>query len=93
MKAGRALDAVRHALRYTFPRFVSLARELGLEIVGFVYIVFALFFLFSPFGFVNAYRQLPESASRLFVMGMVALVFLWFGLDSFRRAKRLARKR
>lgn len=93
MNAGKALSAGLNALRGTLPRFISLARELALEVVGFMFLAFAAFFVFGPFGLITAYRQLPETMDRLVVAAVVALVFVWFGLDSFRRAKRLARKR
>ncbi len=75
------------------PRFISIARELALEVVGFVFFAFAAFFLFGPFGMIQAYRQLPEAMTRLVVATVVGAMFVWFGYDSFRRAKKLARKR
>lgn len=93
MKAGRALRAGLDAIRGTVPRFISLARELALEVVGFMFFAFAAFFVFGPFGLVQAYRQLPEAMTRLVVACVVATVFTWFGCDSFRRAKKLAKRR
>ena len=93
MKASRALGAGLDAIRGIVPRFLSIARELALEVVGFVFLAFGAVFVFGPFGFIQAYRQLPESMTRMVVAGVGALVFAWFGYDSFRRAKRLARKR
>ena len=93
MKAAKAIDAGIHAVRHTIPRFISLARELGLEVVGFLFLAFAAFFVFGPFGLIQAYRQLPDSMTRLVVACVGALMFAWFGYDSFRRSKKLARKR
>ena len=93
MPAGRTLGAGFRALRSILPRFASIARELSLEIVGFVFVVFSLVFVFGPYGFIQAYRQLPDSLARLIVAALGALMFGWFGYDSFRRARRLARKR
>ena len=93
MKFARALGAGTDAVRKMVPRFISIARELSLEVVGFVFLAFAAVFVFGPFGFIQAYRQLPESLTRLVVAGIGAIMFIWFGYDSFRRAKRLARKR
>ena len=93
MNPGKALSAGLDALRGTLPRFISLARELALEVVGFMFLAFAAFFVFGPFGLIQAYRRLPESMDRLVVAIVVAIVFVWFGFDSFRRAKKLARKR
>ncbi len=93
MKAAKAFRAGIDAVRKMVPRFLSIARELGLEIVGFVFFAFGAVFIFGPFGFIQAYRQLPESMTRLLVAGAGAIMFAWFGYDSFRRAKKLARKR
>ena len=93
MKAGRALSAGIDAIRRMVPRFLSIARELTLEIVGFLFLAFAAFFLFGPFGLVQAYRQLPDSMTRVVVAAGGAVMFAWFGIDSFRRAKKISRSR
>ncbi len=93
MKISKALGAGADAVRKMVPRLLSIARELALEIVGFVFFAFGAVFVFGPFGFIQAYRQLPDSMTRLIVSGVGAIMFAWFGYDSFRRAKRLARKR
>lgn len=93
MRASKALSAGIETIRKMVPRFLTIARELGLEIVGFVFLAFALFFVFGPFGLIQAYRQLPESMTRLLVAGGGAIMFAWFGIDSFRRAKKLSRSR
>ena len=93
MKAARALGAGIDAVRAMVPRFLSIARELAHEIVGFLFLAFSAFFAFGPFGFVQAYRNDPENMGRLLISGAGAIVFAWFGYDSFRRARRLAKKR
>ena len=93
MKASRALSAGIDTVRKMVPRFLSIARELGLEIVGFVFLSFAMFFVFGPFGFIQAARQLPDSLTRLVIAGGGAIMFAWFGIDSFRKAKKLSRGR
>ncbi len=75
------------------PRFLSIARELSLEIVGFLFLAFAAFFLFGPFGFIQALRHEPESMTRLLVAAGGAVMFAWFGIDSFRKAKKISRSR
>ncbi len=92
----RLLQAARSALGAlggSLPRLLSIARELGLEVVGFVYWVFAALFIFSPYGFIEAYRSLPDSLMRLLLSGGGALMWAWFGYTSFRRAKKIARER
>ncbi len=93
MQVAKAFGAGLDAVRRMVPRFLSIARELGLEIVGFVFLSFGAFFVFGPFGFIQAYRQLPDSFTRLVVSGVGALMFAWFGIDSFRKAKKIARAR
>ena len=93
MKAAKALGAAIDAVRSMVPRFLSIARELWHEIIGFLFFAFSLFFAVGPVGFVQVYRNNPEDTGRLLVSGAGALLFAWFGFDSFRRAKRLARQR
>ncbi len=93
MKAGKAFGAGLHAIRKTIPRFISIAKELAHELVGAMFFLFAVVFLVGPFGFVQNLRELPETMTRVLVSGLGALMFAWFSFDSFRRAKRLSRKR
>ena len=93
MQFGKAFGAGLEAIRKSIPRFVSLARELAHEVVGFMFFAFAAVFIFGPFGFIQSYRADAELKARLVVSGIGALMFVWLGVDSFRRAKRLARKR
>ena len=93
MRLLKAARAGLSALSGSLPRLLSIARELGLEVVGFVYWVFAALFIFSPYGFIEAYRSLPDSFGRLLLSGGGALMWAWFGYTSFRRAKKIARER
>lgn len=93
MQLGKAFGAGLKAIRQSIPRFISLARELAHEVVGFMFFVFAAVFVFGPFGFIQNFEPGAGWNTRLIVSGIGALMFIWFGLDSFRRAKRLARKR
>lgn len=93
MNFGKALEAGLGAVRKMVPRFLGLARQLGLEIVGFLFLVFAAVFIFGPFGLIQAYRQLPDSLARLLAAAGGAVMFAWFGYDSFRRARKIARDR
>lgn len=93
MPAGKALSAGIDAVRKMVPRFLAIARELSLEIVGFMFLAFAAVFLFGPFGLIQTFRQQPESVTKLAVAAGGAIMFAWFGIDSFRRAKKISRTR
>ena len=93
MRLFKAAKAGLSALQGSIPKLISIGRELGLEVVGFVYWVFAALFIFSPFGFIEAYRSLPDSFVRVLISGAGALMWAWFGYTSFRRAKSYARAR
>ena len=93
MQLGRAFGAGLQAIRQSIPRFISLAKELGHEVVGFMFFAFAAVFIFGPFGFIQNFEPDGGWNARLVISGIGALMFVWFGVDSFRRAKRLARKR
>jgi len=93
MRLLKAAKAGFGALQGYGPKLVSIGRELSLEIVGFFYWVFAALFIFSPYGFIEAYRSLPDSFGRMMLSGVGALMWAWFGYTSFRRAKKIARQR
>jgi len=93
MQLGRAFGAGLQAIRQSIPRFISLAKELAHEVVGFMFFAFAAVFIFGPFGFIQNFEPDGGWNARLVISGIGALMFVWFGVDSFRRAKRLARKR
>ena len=93
MRLGTAFSAGLKSIRQSIPRFVSLAKELAHEVIGFMFFVFAAVFIFGPFGLIQNFEPGAGWNARLVVSGIGALVFIWFGFDSFRRAKRLARKR
>ena len=93
MNFGKAFSAARDAFRTILPRLISIAHQLWLEVIGFVFLVLAVLFVFGPFGFIQAYRQEPENMLRLVVSGAGALMWAWFGFDSFRRAKKTTRNR
>jgi hypothetical protein len=63
-------------------------RQLWLEITGFFFLIFAVLGGFA------AYREYPAlesgegSVTRLAIISLFTLMFLWFGLSSLWRARR-----
>ena len=94
----KILDAAGAGFKETlsfFPRLFGILRQLGNEIVGFLFIALALWCTFNPGGVVHSYRALesdPEAASKLALAGFFALMCFYFGWSSFRRAKRIQRE-
>ena len=78
------------------PKLWGIARELFHEIMGFIFLVFALFFTFGSAGLISTYQKMdsdPDSGARLLTVGVFVLMFAAFSFSSFRRAKRISRRR
>lgn len=82
--------ASRAASRRFFAHVGAALRQLGLQMSGVVFLLFALSFGFE--GLRTWYHLPPHSASRVpMYEGGVALLFLYFGVSSFLRAAQTRR--
>jgi hypothetical protein len=92
-------QAVRHSrafLEHVVPAVIKPARTLWNEIIGFLFICLAVMF---GFGTVRSYldftKATPDAAGGHFlrlVMGVFCTsIVLWYGISSFRRARRISR--
>lgn len=95
MKIFQAASAGWAEVQNFLPKIWALARQLGNEVVGMMFLALALFFLFGAHGVIETYRQLDESpdlAIQLFLGIGAVLVLAWFGVSSFMRAKKISRE-
>jgi hypothetical protein len=80
--------AARLALAATGRTLLRTFRQLGLEITGFFFLVFA------ALGGFAAYREYPAlqsgegSVARMAIISVFTMTFLWFGVTSLWRARR-----
>jgi hypothetical protein len=94
MKIFQAASAGWAEVQSFVPKLWALARQLGNEIVGMMFLALAVFFLFGAHGVIETYRQLDEQPDKVIQLGLgigAVLVLCWFGLSSFLRARHISR--
>lgn len=77
------------------PRLLAIASELFHEVMGFVFFALALWLAFAPHGLKQSYLELGENPEGLpAFLGSLLFVLLFgaFGVSSFRRARRVAKR-
>jgi hypothetical protein len=85
--AGR--KAVRHGrmfAEHVAPAIIKPARTLWNEVIGFIFLTFAV-----PFGFKAVRYAMAGDLVRVFFAGFCTVLMAWFGLHSFLRARKISR--
>ena len=88
IKGSRTYGAVLGGVRATLGHFAAVARQLWHEITGFVFLAFAVFGVAALVKEYLAYRAGGVSPNHMAVAAGFTLVFGWFGISSFWRARR-----
>ena len=93
--------AIRHGrefVRHVVPTVIKPARILWNEVIGFLFLSFAAIFGFKTFRYgmdlasaANAKADTTGELIRLAMAGFCTLVMAWYGLSSFRRARKISR--
>ena len=86
----------REFVKHVVPAVLKPARTLWNEIIGFIFICFAVIFGFKAVRlYLDFARGAGEAASndfvRFVVAGFCTLLMLWFGVSSFLRARKISR--
>ena len=84
-------STARQLARHVLPGVVRPIRVLWNEVIGFVFVVFALLSMRSS---INAYREFDGNMESMFKLGMTwffTLIMAAFGIHSFLRARRISR--
>jgi hypothetical protein len=88
VKRTRTYGALMSGARATLGHFGSVLHQLWLEVTGFIFLAFAgvgTVFLFREY---SAYHAGRGSNGRIAEAAAFSLVFGWFGVSSFWRARR-----
>jgi hypothetical protein len=88
IKGSRTFSAVFNGVRATVGHFAAVLRQLWHEITGFVFLAFAVFGVVALVKEYLAYHAGGVSPNRVAVAAGFTLVFGWFGVSSFWRARR-----
>jgi len=76
----------RAFLRHVIPAVVKPAHALWNEVIGFLFLCLAVIFGFNG---VRAY--LADEPARLFLAAPLTLIMGWYGVSSFRKARKISR--
>jgi len=96
MDVTRVLEVAWGEIRKIVPKVWSIAKELFHEIMGFVFLALCVFFTVGQQGLIRTIGALdedPEAMPRLLLVAAFVIMFLVFGISSFRRARRISRGR
>jgi hypothetical protein len=88
IKGSRTFGAVLSGVRATVGHFARVLRQLWHEITGFVFLVFAVFGASALVKEYLAYHAGRTGPNRMAVAAGFTLVFGWFGVSSFWRARK-----
>jgi thiamine transporter ThiT len=88
MKRTRTYGAVRSGVRATVGHFAAVLRQLWHEITGFIFLAFAAFGGLALVKEYLAYHARGAGSDRVAIAAGFMLVFGWFGVTSFRRARK-----
>src|SRR6266852_4035583 len=88
MKRSRTFGAVLSGMRATVGHFAAVLRQLWHEITGFIFLAFAGFGGVALVKEYVAYHAGGASPNRVAVAAGFTLVFGWFGVSSFWRARK-----
>jgi hypothetical protein len=88
IKGSRTYGAVLGGVRATVGHFAGVLRQLWHEITGFIFLVFAVFGASALVKEYLAYHRGAVGPNRMAVAAGFALVFGWFGVSSFWRARK-----
>ncbi len=84
---------IRQFLQYVLPGVVRPLRVLWNQVIGFVFLVLAVWAMPSTLRAVREFDGDAESFFRVFLAGLFAVLMVWFGVGSFLRARRISRAR
>ena len=89
------MGKIRKFIQCVLPGIIRPLRVLWNEIIGFVFLVFAVWAVPSS---IRAYREFSAggdsgSLFRVVLAALFSAIMIWFGLSSFYRARKISRSR
>jgi len=85
------LDAAGKFVKTVVPGVIRPLRVLWNEMIGFVFLVFAIIAGGSVFRAWQTAADSSDGQGRMFLGGLFAFVMAWCGVASFRRARKIDR--
>ena len=82
---------VKKFLQHVLPGVVKPMRVLWNEIIGFVFLAFAVWTIPSAYRHIRDFNGDPDSLFRLILTSVFSFMMIYFGVTSFLRARRISR--
>ena len=86
MRQKQAIRVGRQFFRHVAPAIIKPAHTLWHEVIGFIFLC-----LGATFGFYTVRYALHGDSMRTTVAGIATLIMVWYGVDGFRRARKISR--
>jgi len=88
VKRSRTYGAVLNAAKATASHFLSILRQLWLEVTGFIFLIFAGLGLVATVREYTAYHAGRGNSGHLAAAVGFCLMFSWFGVTSFWKSRK-----
>jgi hypothetical protein len=86
VRQRQAIRVGRQFFHHIVPAIVKPAHALWNEVIGFIFLCLGV-----SFGFYAVRYALRGDTLRLFVAGSATVIMIWYGVDSFLRARKISR--
>ena len=88
---ARAYQQGRRFFGFVVPAVMKPARTLWHEILGFVFVLMAITFVFSGFRAIRQFDGSAGAVARLAMLGIGVCLLGGYGISSFLRARKISR--
>jgi hypothetical protein len=86
VRQRQAIRVGRKFFQHVIPAVVKPAHALWNEVIGFIFLC-----LGASFGFYAVRYALRRDTMRLVFAGAATVIMVWYGVDAFRRARKISR--
>ena len=91
MKTEQVLARGKQFLEHVVPALLKPARTLWHEVIGFMFIALGILPARALYVAIRDLEEDPASLGRIVIIGIFVTVMLYFGVTSFRRARKISR--
>ena len=82
---------IKKFFQHVIPGIVKPLRVLWNEVIGFLFLAFAVWSVPSAYRNIRDFRGDPDSLFRAILSCVFALIMIYFGVTSFMRARKISR--
>ena len=82
---------IKKFFQHVVPIVIKPLRVLWNEIIGFVFLAFAVWAVPSAYRHIRDFQGDPDSLFRVILSTLFALLMIYFGVTSFLRARKISR--